>query len=199
MKTNPHVLGDLQGATVRNTFLEFPQTNAEDLFGDTGFIRQTSEPVPHRQLSEEVALHPQPKATFDNDMQVTAAILGQAEALHCSSRKTSIPQQTTDVRKSAIVEGHHCRFCPNCGLEVKPSHNFCPNCRYRLQLHAKGASDLGGWRDTTSVHAANPQASADTSATSFLAHVGRLRYLEASPADVQHARLLAQRVLAIGS
>jgi len=49
------LFSDLRGLTVRNTFLEFEEQNRDDVFPETGFTRQASEPTKpfNRQVSEQ--------------------------------------------------------------------------------------------------------------------------------------------------
>eukprot|EP00411_Alexandrium_monilatum_P056609 CAMPEP_0175439498 /NCGR_PEP_ID=MMETSP0095-20121207/56574_1 /TAXON_ID=311494 /ORGANISM="Alexandrium monilatum, Strain CCMP3105" /LENGTH=238 /DNA_ID=CAMNT_0016739319 /DNA_START=42 /DNA_END=754 /DNA_ORIENTATION=+ len=87
------------------------------------------------------------------------------------------------------------RFCPNCGAEAEPNHRFCPYCCYPLQT-CTGNSAGGG--ATGAGLAAQPGllptgkegAMTSPAAPNLLTCLRRFRYVEASAADVELARVL---------
>mmetsp|Transcript_17346 Transcript_17346/g.60609 ORF Transcript_17346/g.60609 Transcript_17346/m.60609 type:complete len:294 (-) Transcript_17346:320-1201(-) len=98
------------------------------------------------------------------------------------------------------------RFCPSCGSEAEPAHRFCPYCCFQLQAlqpsvsegpargSANGKHTTGGqpsWAagETSAFGAEVLSGHAGARAPNLLSCLRRFRYVEASFADVELARM----------
>lgn len=161
------------GVTIRNTFLCVDAGYDDDVFPDTGFGRQISDPttsyspvldpwVTEANYSPVVA--PSSEASYLASVPTNRAAVPDmppgsssgappyssysfdAEAAVPATAWPSTSSASAVCGGTMVPAGQHPprpRFCPNCGAQAEPMHRFCPFCCYQLQ-RSPGGGAAGG-------------------------------------------------------
>lgn len=205
------MLSNLQGVTVRNTFVELDDPGEDSIFSNSAFARQSSEPAWPVHRGEDqgpLAYETHSRKKLSEVAPVTGGRQGAAPQspldVSCAKREQfstgsftkSMSMMSPGACREAFMPWSNnlpaVRICPSCGAQAKVTHRFCAYCRFQFHGVRNAIDDFGNniWDKSASGLAGD--------STDLLVNLRRLRYMEAMSSDVDRARALADYLMGIG-